>query len=1268
MFVYLSKKIAIPNGVKLRSVAWNGDQGWIACGGDNGLLKVLKLDMDRNKTTSSLSMNQTLDGHEGSICVVGWNEQYRKLTSADSNGLIIVWMLHKGMWFEEMINNRNRSIVRDQRWTYDGQKVCIAYEDGAVIVGSVDGNRLWGKELRGAGPAGKPLHLTHCVWSPDAKNLLFGTIQGEVHIYDAITGNYMQKVQGFCIEDSPGVKLCGLEWYDNADQISEGQPTLAICYENGRCQLMRTEMDDKPTLIDTGMKTTKIKWNQQGQVLAIGGTQSATGAAGEKKDVSMVQFYNAQGQHLRTLKVPGSGIASLSWEGNGLRLALAVDSFIYFANVRPDYKWGFFNKTLVYSFTKPGRGDHCIVFWNTETAEKYVKYVKRLLFLATAGDNCVLVKKTDDASGQHIVILCNAIGSPVDSKYLDFEPVTVSMTKTHVVTASDDMVHVWQFRAVTGKDDKSAELDPQAAVARRKETKERTFNVEDPSAGEEQGRSVFKRGTGSTNDQICAAAVSDQFVLIGRESGTVQMYALPQIRLVNKFTMSCRPQTMAINCTSTRLSVIDIHGVLGFYVMPPRESWSMTPSEGKSLAFERKDVWDMCWAVDNEELFAMMEKTRMYIFRGLDPEEPIVSSANICEFSDLKIKAVVLDEVMAEPEHPQKDCMVSFETKSLRDTRELLSTKPTPAEQKEAFRDAYEFIDKHPHPRLWSLLAEHALDHQDFVVAEKAFVRCRDYQGIQFVKRLKHLEGDVQKQKAEIAAHFLRFDEAEKIYKEIDRKDLAAELRKRLGDWFKVVQLVQEGGLDEVQIQEAWNNIGDYYADRQKWAKAVQYYSQAKNYGKLVEFYYILEDYKNLIKLIDTLPEGDELLTVVGQKFASVGMSKYAVESFLKAAGRDQPQPERVKLAVDACIELNHWHEAVRLAEEHRLPEVGTYLAKYATHLVDKGEVTKAIELYKKAEYHTDAARLLARLGREAGAQQNPLRAKKFFFLAAYEVDRFKERTFDQKSGAVGLDAMLKADRMTSADRSLDNPWRGCEAYHFFMLAQQQLIDAHRPDMALNTAMRLMEYDDILDEVDLHSLIALVAYYNKNYAVCSKAFIRLEAIEARGGSRGDPNGTGKSSADSGQAKVEEEAEVFTSLDMKGSINIMSAVGQLTKKATAGPVGAVFDFDDTPRPFQDLAIKIFKAHLPRDTSESVDACTCGTKARPWHTQCEGCSKPFGFCVASGRLIPPTIGSEKRTVVSCPRCRHRAYSAELLQGKSKVRHCPLCHASYGTALDY
>jgi WD repeat-containing protein 35 len=37
--------------------------------------------------------------------------------------------------------------------------------------------------------------------------------------------------------------------------------------------------------------------------------------------------------------------------GAGLRIALAVDSFIFFANIRPAYTWAYLLNTVVYSFT-----------------------------------------------------------------------------------------------------------------------------------------------------------------------------------------------------------------------------------------------------------------------------------------------------------------------------------------------------------------------------------------------------------------------------------------------------------------------------------------------------------------------------------------------------------------------------------------------------------------------------------------------------------------------------------------------------------------------------------------------------------------------------------------------------------------------------------------------------------------------------------------------------------------------------------------------------
>ena len=59
---------------------------------------------------------------------------------------------------------------------------------GAVIVGSVDGNRIWGKELKGQ-------HLTGVEWAPDSRLLLFSLQNGEVHVYDN-TGGF---VASFCV-------------------------------------------------------------------------------------------------------------------------------------------------------------------------------------------------------------------------------------------------------------------------------------------------------------------------------------------------------------------------------------------------------------------------------------------------------------------------------------------------------------------------------------------------------------------------------------------------------------------------------------------------------------------------------------------------------------------------------------------------------------------------------------------------------------------------------------------------------------------------------------------------------------------------------------------------------------------------------------------------------------------------------------------------------------------------------------------------------------
>jgi len=79
------------------------------------------------------------------------------------------------------------------------------------------------------------------------------------------------------------------------------------------------------------------------------------------------------------------------------------------------------------------------------------------------------------------------------------------------------------------------------------------------------------------------------------------------------------------------LAVIDSTGVLTLIEISEDNVIKRTVNPEANL-FQRRDVWTMKWASDDPELLAIMEKSRMYIIRGFNPEEPISTSAYIASF------------------------------------------------------------------------------------------------------------------------------------------------------------------------------------------------------------------------------------------------------------------------------------------------------------------------------------------------------------------------------------------------------------------------------------------------------------------------------------------------------------------------------------------------------------------------------------------------------------------------------------------------------------
>ncbi|XP_015110553.1 WD repeat-containing protein 35 [Diachasma alloeum] len=1138
MFVYLSKKIAIPNNFRLNCISWNQKQGYIAVGGEEGLLKVLRVDSNPPSAglptkprglpgTSNLSMNQTLEGHQGHVQVVTWNEEYQKLTSSDQNGVIVVWMLYKGSWYEEMINNRNKSTVKGMSWSVDGQKICIVYEDGAVIVGSVDGNRIWGKEL-------KNTPLTSVQWSPDGKLLLFGLRTGNIHLYDN-QGTFLMNIN-MNLPVTPQ-NIVAMHWYSGKHGfIGVDCPSLAICYDSGRVHLLRDTNDDSPVIIETGITNVWCAWNTYGSLLAVTGVQSII-VSGEAKDSNVIQFYTPFGQQVRTLKIPGKEVTACSWEGGSLRVALSVDSHIYFANIRPDYKWTYFSSTVVFTNERVTKDGVCITFWNTSNNSCCTKYVRSLISITSSGEHCALAVRNDlnQESEEFILIVCNTIATPIDTKYLDLEPSWITMTSNSVIAASKNNFVIWNFR-----------IPKSASLSSSRMRKDRMYHVDDTPTGVTEVIQDLDRDRSfetpvnkkATMDPICCVGASEKILLVGRESGMIQRYSLPQVTLTNRYTVASRPQRISINCDSSRAAILDVSGVL---TMLDLEHVRSEGGEQDVSKFERKDVWAVCWAVDNPTLLAIMEKTRMYVIRGLDPEEPISCSGYICSFQDLEIRCILLDDLVHKPDDIRSELIVDLEVKSLRDTKELLS--------KVGLKEAYDFIQDNPHPRLWRLLAESALKSRDLEMAENAMVRCTDYLGIQFIKRLHTVHAD-QLKKAEVAAFLGNYDEAEKLYLELDRRDLAITLRQKLGDYFRVLQLMKMGiGGSDKQMELAYNKIGDHFAERQNWEGAKEYYEKGRNLERLIQCYYRLEDYELLAETVDQLPDKSPTLKTVARMLASVGMCPQAVAAYIKYGD--------VKQAVDTCVRLNHWDQAVDLAKTYKMAQINDLMNKYANHLLSNGKRLQAIELYRSANCFLEAAKLLLRLAEEqTRLRANPLRVKKIYVLAALLIEDHINSTPAMKGGRSNVIMGLTENNEDS--RVIENAWRGAEAFHYLLLAHRQIYSGDF-DAAMKTSLRLREYEDILDSEDVYCLLALSSSVNRAFSTCSKAFIKLESLEKIS-----------------EAKREE--------------------------------------------YEELALKIFLNNPPKDSKNAKSECvSCESLVPDWCVACPNCATRFPACVVTGRPL-------------------------------------------------
>jgi hypothetical protein len=72
----------------------------------------------------------------------------------------------------------------------------------------------------------------------------------------------------------------------------------------------------------------------------------------------------------------------------------------------------------------------------------------------------------------------------------------------------------------------------------------------------------------------------------------VHRYSLPHLTVEGQHLLRCRPYMLALNCNASKMSIIDINGVLSFYDLSVRGSGS---TQGEHLSFERKVSGSHMW-------------------------------------------------------------------------------------------------------------------------------------------------------------------------------------------------------------------------------------------------------------------------------------------------------------------------------------------------------------------------------------------------------------------------------------------------------------------------------------------------------------------------------------------------------------------------------------------------------------------------------------------------------------------------------------------------
>ena len=1265
MHAALLRRINIQRSEQLSKININSKTNFFCIGDSKGFLQVInypKIEAQSqpiNREESYLQKQNCFqyipnDHHKGSINLITWNICFNKLTTVGTDGSLVVWKKKNEFFMTEMVNKRednNKSFITDVKWSKDGEYICFVYDDGQIYTGLVDGNHEWFNELE------KGLNFVE--FSPDNKKILIAKRKTDIYIF-TVSGQQIGVINlGEPFNDYDIVSIdwwCDYRRFNNKEEkldkennnkldnnnnnneddeiliddnknINENdfnsfKKHLMIAFKNGNILFFEDENDNEP--ISTQSELTKImgaQWEPKGRFYIVVG--NINDSKGDNKSVNngkaIALFYNIERELIKRIVCP-SKIFSFSL-GNSCTIALEAQKIIYTGFIKYNYKWAFFSNTIVVGYLI-GDNKYNLIYLDTENNTKLCKIIYNLIGLVSNDLFCVIFSEN---KGTYNILFTNNFGNALENRKCPIKPVFYSINEEYLVVSDGNYIYMLQFKGnINTKkklDEKNSSIMSNLMIGMsiyqsvKLDTKlmhELVFFIDDGNIdinNNNYNYNTFIQGTHTrkTNNKILALVLSTNYLFISRSFGTIYRYDLSTLKIDNKYKFEEKIKKIGISPFETYLWSIDLEDILRIHNI----KYQNDQENRRINEFSQKEVWEIEWCNKKEDYeenftdtlsFVTVERNKLYFYSNLHHEsDPYICTDYLAKYIDNVAIAVRIEDLIKNKNNSNikpSNYIKIYENKILSMFNSMLDTGKN-------FEEIYDFVAKNPSKKLWQTLSQKAMENLDFDTAHRSMLQMNDFDGLDFLNQVKKID-DPELQKAEIAQFNSQYEEASKLYSKNGRNDLNLAMLIKLGKWDKISEMMNKSGnksmLSKEDIQKmAYNNYADELFDKKEYDKAEENYKKSGNIKGITNCYFAKEDYENAAKMLEVIPEEDEFLEEMGNKFLGLGMCHEAAIAFTKHGN--------IKKGIESYISCNKWEEAIDLSAKNGFVFMEQLVNKFSDEFRLSGKKLDLINLYKKANMSVEVNKYLKELACDMKkANLSPLIIKKIYVLAALELERYKAQINEQISEEMLINdnndeinelMNKKINYIDEAlqreiDKIINNHWRGAEAYHYYLLCQVQL---HRKQFkeSCKTVMRLKFYEDILGTEEIYRLIALCSYLNKCYKFFDDALCILSN--------------------------DEKINKYRRLKYKQLV-------------------------------QDVFLRI----VPENVDEKFYKCpnpNCNEPISEYDTYCNVCGYVLYGCVLTGRSILDGH------YFKCKQCRNKTIKSEVK--KKPFKYCPLCHVA-------